>query len=96
MNVVLEKFASPYNPREVLLGGIAYHVEHKEDMVTFSASPGVYGCYTRMSFERRAGCWYVSLIASAEAVMVSHITEAYRMVCEAFGGNHQFTDEYRP
>ena len=72
---------------DVLLSAIGYRVTVSENMVLFSTVPGVAGCYTRMMFQRVCGCWYVTIDDSDEKVMVSHVMQAYSLVCECFGDN---------
>lgn len=74
-------------PDRVLLSCIGYRVTVSEGMVLFASEPGVAGCYTRMAFQRINGCWYVTLADSDDKTMVSHIVQAYSLVCTWFGDN---------
>lgn len=85
-------------PDSVLLCAIGYRVQYTGDSVLFSAEPGVWGCFTRMMFTRRCGCWYVELIDSGDnAVMVGHILAAMKLIENWFGGDHKFKNgEHKP
>ncbi len=78
-------------PARVTLCAIGYKVQVHEDMVVFASEP--FGpCWTRLTFTRQAGCWYVSILSSREMAMVSHIQAAMELVQEWFGGNHCFAN----
>src|SRR4051794_39824370 len=78
----------PAVPASVSLSGIRYNVRAHENAVLFSGADGCGPCYTRLTFERRAGCWYVAIDSSNGTAMVSHIEQAMRHVEGWFGGNH--------
>lgn len=82
-------------PDRAVLCAIGYHVVATDNMVLFSAEPGVAGCYTRMMFTRNCGCWYVELLSGhvgniepSNKIMVSHVMAAQGLINEWFGGNH--------
>lgn len=74
-------------PPRVSLQGIGYKVVVADNMILFSSEPGVWGCYTRMMFQRLCGCWYVTIKSSNDMAMVSHIIAAQKLVEEWFGAN---------
>jgi lysozyme family protein len=84
-------------PNEVNLRGIMHRVTVHEGGVLFSPADPFGPCWTRMMFERKAGCWHVTLGSSDDnAVMVSHVEEAMRYAEQWFGGNHECPrGEYR-
>lgn len=75
-------------PTRVCLCAIGYNLRSIEGAVLFSAEIGIAGCYTRMTFTRKCGCWYVENIDSDNSVMVSHIQDAMELIEMWFGGNH--------
>ncbi len=75
-------------PDAVTLCAIGYHVRAVEGAVLFSSQPGIAGCFTRLTFTRHAGCWYVSTIDSDDKAMVAHISAAMKLVVMWFGGDH--------
>jgi hypothetical protein len=77
-------------PSRVTLCAIGYHVAIADNMVLFSYEPGVAGCFTRLMFERRCGCWYISVTSSSGLAMVAHIASAQELVDKWFGGDHEF------
>lgn len=77
-------------PSRVGLCAIGYHMTCVEGVVLFSAERGIAGCFTRLSFTRNCGCWYMELIDSDDKVMVAHVEEAYELVKLWFGDNHDF------
>lgn len=76
-------------PESVSLNGIRYRVRTHEGCVVFVNSGECGPCYHRFTFERKCGCWYVAVDSSSGDVMVSHVIEANRLVCEWFGKNHE-------
>lgn len=84
-------------PNRVLLCAIGYNLRVVEDAVLFSAEVGIAGCFTRLTFTRHAGCWYVSIIDSKDRAMVGHITDAMELIEQWFGGDHYSPHgEYKP
>lgn len=84
-------------PKSVVLRGTGFSVHFHEDMVLFADEDRCGPCFAKLQFERRAGCWYVSIHSLSEGAMVSHIMAAQELIDEWFGGNFQFTNgEHRP
>ena len=77
-------------PTNVTLRDIGYRVSVHEDIIVFRETGGVAGCWTRMAFERKCGCWYLRQDSSEGSVMVSHVIAAMQLIEEWFGGNHDF------
>lgn len=75
-------------PKRITLCAIGYNVIVAEDAVIFSSEPGIAGCFTRLTFQRCAGCWYVSVIDSDDKAMVAHVIAAHRLLSEWFGPDH--------
>lgn len=76
-------------PARVLLCAIGYKVTCRDNMVLFASDDRCGPCYTRLMFERKCGCWYVTVESSNGQAMVSHILEATKLVEQWFGGNHK-------
>lgn len=74
-------------PGRVVLNAIGYRVAVAENMVVFSEEPFGGPCWTRMSFVRECGCWYVDADSWTGHVMVSHIVEAQKLLDSWFGSN---------
>lgn len=74
-------------PSRVLLCCIGYSVQEREGLIVFSAERGVAGCFTRIAFERRDQCWYVSIDSSSKDAMMGHVSEAYAIVKKFRGGD---------
>jgi hypothetical protein len=84
-------------PDEVTVCAIGYRVKVHEGAVHFTESESVYGCRQQIVFDRRCGCWYVSITGQQEAAMASHITKLHELVSQWFGGNHDCPrGEHRP
>ena len=80
-------------PGRVVLRGIEFRVRVHDNCVIFTESTRCGPCYASIIFERKTGCWYVTINSSSESVMVTHIEAAYERVKAWFGGNHSFTKD---
>jgi hypothetical protein len=76
-------------PAKISLSCIEYHVREHEGAVILTEACPIWGCGTKLVFTRPEGCWYVEIINSRNACMVSHIEKAMRMLEEVYGGNHK-------
>ena len=78
-------------PKSVLLGCILHRIQEHEGLISFCEEGGIFGIHTQITFERDGDgmCWYLSLSATFGKVMVSHIIQAYKLVCEAYGDNFE-------
>lgn len=74
-------------PKEANLGGIMHNIAESEGLIVFSQQPGIWGCSSRIAFERVEFCWYVTVEATFGRVMVSHILKAWELVEKTYGGN---------
>ena len=79
---------TPIPPR-VILSGIGYRVQVSEGLIVFAEDGGVFGCRCRMSFERRASIWYLTLTGTHGTAPVPHIVKAYEFVKAAYGGSFE-------
>lgn len=79
-------------PETVLLCAISHRVSCHENMVVFSTEDNCGPCYTRLSFERKCGCWYVTVTSLGGDAMVAHIAAAQRYLDQWFGGDHCFAN----
>lgn len=89
----------PKMPAEITLAGCGYRVTVAEGAVVFTEDEPVWGTVTRFAFERRAGCWYVTISGARvhHGVMVAHIEAAMREIAKVFGGNHDHArGEHQP
>lgn len=82
--------ASGRLPERVNLGGMMCRVQEAEGMVVFSSVDNVWSTWYRLTFERRAGCWYVGIEASGGGAMVSDIARAFDVIREVYGGNFEY------
>lgn len=80
-------------PSEIVLSGILYNVTVHEGLIVFEQAICISGFHTRMAFTRTdykgGGCWYLEMSDSHNEVMVSHIVQAYALICSAYGGNFE-------
>lgn len=77
-------------PEEVVLCAIGYRIQESEGLIVFTTNINVWGCYNRIAFEKKEMCWYVSIKSTSDnSVMVEHILQAYKLVCEYKGGNFE-------
>ena len=74
-------------PATANLSGIMHNVVESEGLIVFSQQPGIWGCHSRIAFQKVDQCWYVSLTSTFDKVMVSHILKAWKIVEEVYGGN---------
>jgi hypothetical protein len=83
-------------PERVILCGVGYKVTVVEECVIFTAEPGIAGCYTRLMFQRRAGCWYMEVKSDDGQAMVAHVEAAQYHLNIWYGKDHEFSrGEYR-
>ena len=85
-------------PEKVTLAAVPYRAREHEGAVVFTSEHGFHGCGTRIVFTRRCGIWYVELFdTNGNAVSVCHVMRAYEVVCEIYGGSHEFRNgEHMP
>lgn len=73
-------------PTEAILCGIKYGISAHEGMVIFEESCPMYGCHTRLIFEKPKDCgWYLSSSTTWNSINVNHIIAAHKILCEVFG-----------
>jgi hypothetical protein len=75
-------------PANVSLCAIRYRVQVHEGMVVFSEKDRCGPCYSRLAFQRKCGCWYVTVESSGGSAMVAHIAAAQAFLGQWFGGDH--------
>lgn len=84
-------------PESVNLKGTMHRVQVSEGLIVFAEQDGVWGCRQRFSFQRKAGCWYLAIEGTHGDASMGCVAEAYRLVCEAYGGNFEFRNgEHEP
>lgn len=79
-------------PSEAILCGIRYTIQAHEGIVIFEQSHCMFGCHTRLCFERASepgGLWYLQSSSTWNRVSINHIVEAYKILCDVFGGSFE-------
>ena len=76
-------------PSETTIGGRRYSIREREGTIIFTEANPIYGRQTIFRFWREdsAPAWRMS-IHGAGGIWPSHITEAYRMIIEAYGDGY--------
>ena len=73
-------------PQEAILAGILYRITIHEGMVIFEQAIPMFGCHTRMCFEKPKECgWYLSSSSTWDSVNVNHIIAAHKLLCDVYG-----------
>ena len=75
-------------PTEANLCGTMHRVGVHEGLVVFSPSDRFGPCWHSYTFDRRAGCWYVTINGSSPGAMVAHLIAAQNLLDEWYGPNH--------
>lgn len=75
----------PTMPASVNLCGIRYRIQVHEGLIVFTEEEPVWSQQAKLSFQRKAGCWYVN--SAQEYAPVSHVIAAFEVVSQVYGGN---------
>lgn len=66
--------------------GIGYRVQEREGLVVFAEEAPIWGCGTKIIFERheKDGPLYVSAFSPFGTIRASHVLEAHKIVVEEY------------
>lgn len=77
-------------PPSVSLHGIEYAVSYVEGAIIFSEREHVFGQKCKLMFQRKCGCWCLSIHGTgSDTASVGHIQAAFDFVCQWFGGDFE-------
>lgn len=81
-------------PKFAVLCGIGYNVTIHEGMVIFEESHCMFGCHTRLAFQRveekdGSGMWRLTTSSTWDSIAVAHIVAAYDILKEVFGDSFE-------
>jgi hypothetical protein len=74
-------------PGEINLCGTGYRVSQSEGLIVFTEAEPVWGCQTKITFQQKCKCWYVSILHYDDLAMAAHIAAAYKKIVEIYGEN---------